>query len=315
LLKIVGLNEFVTGEEQISLSLGFFDGVHVGHQEIIINTVVDARLKGRRSAIFTFYEHPLKIICPVNDPPKLTTIEEKQAVMSDLGMDYFIWADFDDRFCKISPDRFVKEILIQKIGVKAVFAGPNYSFGFKAEGTPQMLVDYGRMQGFEANILPPIMFKDKMISSTLVREIVSGGDLVKASHLLGRYYMITGRASQKRKEGESEHSSGLPVEYPREKVMPKHGAYAVYFTMESKCHRGLCHVHDTTAGPSAPQELSIFPLGGELHFQDPAIQVHFLESIGDEGRLSSPSGNLHEERDKAELVFSRSRNLAHMFIN
>jgi len=221
-VDVVELQNFVPPCAGLAVSLGFFDGIHLGHQKIIEESVTFARAQGIRSAFFTFSDHPHGIIAPRNKPRMITTFEEKKALVSELGTDYFIWTDFTDTFRTIPAKLFIEEILKKKMNVRAICAGPNYHFGHNAEGNAELLMQLGKKQGMTVTIPQPVHLDGEMVSSTLIRKYLSEGNLEKAARMLGRSYSVKGFF----RHGNESFSPYLwTVECEEEKVMPHRGVY------------------------------------------------------------------------------------------
>lgn len=221
-MDVVELYDFRPPHSGLAVSLGFFDGIHIGHQKIIEESVRYARAHNIGSAFFTFSVHPHGIINSGNKPPMLSTFEEKKTLVSELGVDYFIWSDFTDSFRAIPAMVFVEEILRKRMNAVAICAGPDYHFGHNAEGNIEMLLQLGKEQGISVTVPQPVCLGGEMVASTLIRKYISEGNLKKAALMLGRPYSVTGFF---RHDNKPLSPSLLTVECEMEKLMPQRGVY------------------------------------------------------------------------------------------
>ena len=240
-MKIVPLDAFVLNERGSSLCLGFFDGVHRGHQKIILDTVHDAETHGRASVLFTFPFHPLSVIAPDHTPPQLTTFEERKCLMQECNLDYLVWRDFDRAFSETPPESFVEHVLVKKLAVRSLFIGPNYRFGWKASGTPEMLINLGGKRGFTVHIISPVFIDEEMISSTVIRNMITSGNVAGAGKMLGRPYGVSGKALPD------------PIHYPEgtlsqariadNRVIPDKGAFAGFVISGEHRSRAIIYIN------------------------------------------------------------------------
>ncbi|MDQ7826285.1 MAG: hypothetical protein RDV48_26015 [Candidatus Eremiobacteraeota bacterium] len=270
-MKSLRLDALMPSSLKTSLSLGFFDGVHLGHQKILARTVDDGRRRGTKSAVFTFRSHPLTVISPENTPLLLSSFEERQSLMEALGLDYFIWTDFDAAFGSIAHEVFVTEILVGKLGAKAIFIGPNYRFGRAKGGDGESLSLMGRSLGFEVHTVSPVSLAADMISSTLVRNTLLAGQMGKVQEMLGRFYSL---------QIKGEHFESLPggtlvkCTLPKERAAPRKGIYAGTVFDGTREVPAAIMVHSPPA--LGEQTLSLVPLSA-LSAGAAPLRTTFLE--------------------------------------
>lgn len=273
-MKIVHLEKFSSPGHKTSLCLGFFDGVHLGHQKIILETVRDAKSRGYRSALFTFPHHPLSIIRPSLKPLELTNFDERKKLMMASGLDYLIWTEFTESFREITPDEFIRSTLYEKLNAGSIFIGPNYHFGKNGSGNPGMLAEYGKNLGFDVNTIAPIYVGSEMISSTLIRNSISDGNVAKAGEMLGRSYDMTGRVDK------ISHAAAqfdvLALRIPGSKVLPAPGIYAGYVISAGINMECVVHI-----GPSPQEVISVAIKSPNPIPRVSEISVLFIDRIGD----------------------------------
>lgn len=178
--------------EEIVLALGFFDGVHKGHQQIIERTIACAKEKGLKSAIMTFTEHPLNEIFPAYAPFLLTGNIQKIRLMKEMGIDYVFLNDFDETLMRLSPQAFIGDYLLRKYNVAEIVVGFNYTFGYKGKGTTDTLKEYGEIFDYEVQVVEPFVIGKQAVSSTFIRQLISSGAVDKVEPYLGRKYRVEG---------------------------------------------------------------------------------------------------------------------------
>ncbi len=174
------------------MTIGNFDGVHLGHQIIFRRVAEIARENNGTGIVFTFEPHPLKIIAPEKAPPLLTSFRKKMELIEACGIDQVICADFNQSFADQQPREFAENILVGKIGVKEIVVGYDYAFGRGREGTIAYLKKMGEELHFKVHVIDPVEFEGHRVSSSYVRELIEEGDVVRAHDFLGRYYSIRG---------------------------------------------------------------------------------------------------------------------------
>ena len=220
------------------VTLGNFDGVHIGHQILFKKAAEIAKEKQGTSIAFTFEPHPLKIIAPEKVPPLLTHFHKKMELVEACNIDCVICADFTRQFSDQRPRDFSKNILKEKIGAKEVVVGLDYAFGRGREGTIPYLEKMGEEFGFIVHVVNPIQLDGMTVSSSHVREVIESGNMESARNFLGRYYSIAGPVVAGYKTG---HAIGFPTaNIDTSKVqIPRTGVYAcLLYTSPSPRDRG-----------------------------------------------------------------------------
>jgi riboflavin kinase/FMN adenylyltransferase len=168
------------------LTLGNFDGVHLGHQAIFRTVVERAREIGGTSVAFTFEPHPLKVLAPDRSPRLLNTFHGKMKLLAAAGIDVVVCADFTRAFADQNPEDFVRTVLHEKIGVREVYVGYDYAFGRSREGSIASLVKIGQACGFTVGMVEAVQVNGVVVSSSVVRDLITGGKVEEAAKLLGR---------------------------------------------------------------------------------------------------------------------------------
>lgn len=207
-----------------AITIGNFDGVHLGHQRILANVIEIARSEQWRSAVLTFDPHPTKLVAPGNAPRLLTTPERRAELMQELGIDEILIVPFDSLIAQLPPEDFAREILVNKLQARAITVGENFRFGFKASGDTQTLEALGDKYSFDTEIMPTVACRGRTISSTEIRRAVQSGEMSQAWRMLGRPYALDGAVVQGAGIGSKQTVPTLNLDTQAE-VLPKTGVY------------------------------------------------------------------------------------------
>ncbi|MDT8901343.1 bifunctional riboflavin kinase/FAD synthetase [Anaeroselena agilis] len=264
-----------------AVALGTFDGVHVGHQQIISRAVACARKSGGASIVFTFSNHPLSVIDPDRSPPLLVTAAYREELIAALGADVLLSVAFDHALLELSPAAFI-DLLVDNLRPSCIVVGPNYSFGHRGEGTPEMLADAGRIRGFEV-VVPPAVTKDgTVVSSTLIRQLILAGEVAAASPLLGRPFRVSGTVSRGEGRGRTLGFPTANITAAAGQIVPADGVYAVSVSTGDASYRGVANIGDnpTFKGKARSIEAHLLGFAGDLYGR--TIAVDFLAKLRDE---------------------------------
>lgn len=207
-------------------ALGFFDGVHSGHVSLLKRTLYLAEAEGLEPVVFTFRNHPSEFLCPERKAGLLCTFEDKVRFISELGLSC-VYADFDAGLASLSPEAFVKDILIDGLNVRIAVAGENYSFGHKAAGNVELL----RRLGMRTEVMPCRRADGYSVSSSVLRRLISEGKLEEASEMWGRVFQTEGVIVHGRRVG---RTLGIPtanIDVPAELISPPRGVYAAWCSL------------------------------------------------------------------------------------
>jgi riboflavin kinase/FMN adenylyltransferase len=286
--------DIIIGIENISrkfrnpvLTLGNFDGVHLGHQRIFKELKEEAQKIDGEAIVFTFDPHPLKILSPQRCPPLITPFKKKLMLLERSGIDVLIVATFDLNLANTMPEEFVKQILVDKIGAKKILVGYNYYFGKNRKGNVEMLVRFGEKFGFDVKVIEAMKVNDIPVSSSKIREFIQNGKMAEAAQLLGRNYLLIGKVIWGAERGKK---LGFPTANLEilNGLYPRTGVYAVEVIMGNETYPGVADVgYNPTFGQN--------PLSVEVHILDfsrdiygEEIQLIFHERIRDEKTFENP---------------------------
>jgi len=211
--------------ERAVLTVGNFDGLHVGHQRIMATVTGRARAFDGQAAVYTFEPHPRKVLQPEQPPRLLTTLEQKLELFEAAGVDVSIVEPFDREFARLPAERFVREILYERIDPLEVYVGYDFRYGRDREGSMRTLTELGPHLGFAVTIVPEVKLGSRDVNSTRIRELLEQGSVEDAALLLGRPYTIRGRVVEGARRGRTLGFPTLNLDAEND-VLPQTGVYA-----------------------------------------------------------------------------------------
>lgn len=271
-----------------SLALGFFDGVHLGHQSVIRKAVDEARLHDATPAIITFKDHP-RAVTLGKSPPLLTMPEQRLEICAELGIEAALLLSFTEELCSLAPEDYVQQVLIECMGGCSLSVGWNHRFGHNRIGTPELLDEMGKSRGFVVHVAPQIMLEGSPISSSRIRHSLSHDNPEFASRLLGRAYSVAGIVERGDGRGRSIGFPTANVATPEELILPRLGVYSGTCKLENgQDHSCVINVglRPTFGEHETPRtEVHIFDFEGDLYEQ--RLTVSFLHFIRKEQRFGS----------------------------
>lgn len=286
-MRVFNSLEEITKIENTVIALGNFDGIHLGHQEIIKRTVADAKSAGCKSAVFTFANHPRNLLKEKKDVKNILYMDDKQRIIENLGIDYFFNIPFDEEMMTMDPVLFITDLLIDKLNMREVLCGFNYRFGHKAKGNVELLVKESLTKGFGVHVLEPFKIDDMVVSSTLIREYISNGNMQMAKKLLGRPYSIGGEVVVGNRLGKSIGFPTSNINIDEGMVSPPNGVYITECFYNGVLYPSITNVgrKPTIGVYNKNVETHIFNFDKELYGKQ--IRVDFLEKLREEREFES----------------------------
>ena len=292
--------ETYKSETPTVVTIGTFDGVHVGHQKIIKRLIAIAKREGLHSVILTFFPHPRMVLQKDANIKLINTIEERSKILQDLGLDFLVIKQFTKGFSRLSAEDFVKTILIDKLHIKKVIIGYDHRFGRNRNADIKDLKRFGLEFGFGVEEISVQDINDVAVSSTKIRNAILNGNIVLANTYLGYSYMLTGNVVRGR-------GIGKQLEYPTAnldivepyKLIPKYGVYIVKSQLEGATVFGMMNIgtNPTVNGDKETIEVHFFDFNKPLYGQ--RLKVEILERIRDEQKFDSVSAlQLQLQNDK-----------------
>jgi riboflavin kinase / FMN adenylyltransferase len=297
-----------------TVTVGSFDGVHRGHQAVLEEIDRRARASGRSSVLVTFDPHPLEIVNPEAAPPLLTTGPERLEILALSPLDYVLLVRFDRHLASLTPEEFVREVLLERCAVRELVIGHDHGFGRGRSGDVETLRRLGKSHGFEVDVVPPVDFGGQHVSSSRIRRAVAGGDLSTAAAMLGRPYGVVGRVGAGERRG---RLLGVPTinlsELSPRKLLPPDGVYAVRVEWREGSAGGMMNQgpRPTFQDGRRILEAHIFDFDGDLYGE--WVRIEWVERLRDIERFGSVDQlqqQLQQDRTRAVAALAASKRLA-----
>ena len=268
------------------ITVGNFDGVHIGHQGLLKEVKKRADKMSGTSIVLTFEPHPLKVLKD-KKIPLITPFERKIELIEKLGIDVVICLPFTREFSKVSAREFVEEILLKKIGMKEIVVGYDYTFGHKREGNIDLLKKLGDELGFKVCILGPILVDNMIVSSTRIRNLIMEGELEKVKILLNRYYQVSGEVIAGHDRGG--RLLGFPTANLKlvNEVFPKNGVYVVEVIYNNKVYGGVTNIGFKPTFGNDALSVETHILDFDQNIYGKKIKLNFIKRLRNEKRFSS----------------------------
>jgi riboflavin kinase/FMN adenylyltransferase len=269
------------------ISVGNFDGLHIGHQRILRAVVERARREEAIAAVITFDPHPMKVLRPETAPLLLMTMAQRLGGFEQMGLDAVLVMQFDDKLARLSADDFVRLVLVETVHAKAVLVGTNFRFGHKQTGNVDLLERIGKRDGFAVEIVHPAAVGGKAVSSTTIRRAVAEGNVEEAAALLGRPFALTGPVRAGEGRGSKTLFPTLNLAAVQE-ILPGNGVYATETVLEGKVHRSVTNVgtRPTFDGIGITVESHLFDYSGQV--SPGALEVRFWKRLRAERKFDGP---------------------------
>jgi riboflavin kinase/FMN adenylyltransferase len=274
-----------------ALTIGNFDGVHYGHRRILRRVVELAREHGWHPSVLTFHPHPTRIVAPSRTPALLNSPEERAALMGEEGIDQVLILPFTQELAQLSPEEFVRRLLVDALGAKAVLVGDNFRFGHRQAGNVDVLSELGRKLGFETQIVGAVHYRGCMVSSSGVRELIRAGNVSLAGRFITHPYAIEGDVVGGRGVGSKQTVPTLNLSTKAE-VIPANGVYITrtYDVEGDRRWNSITNIgYRPTFGASDELSIETFLLDP---FEPPAparIRLEFLRRVREERKFESPA--------------------------
>ena len=273
-----------TGRRAV-LSVGNFDGLHLGHQKILRQVIACAQQQKAIAGVITFDPHPLKVLRPGNAPPLVETIGQRIERFAAIGLEAALVLRFDRALAELTPEQFVRGVLVDELKTAEVLVGENFRFGHRQQGHVDTLRDLGLRFGFSVQIVEPVIIDNEFVSSSAVRSAIAEGRVSHAAHLLGRPFTLTGEIVRGAGRGSTVLFPTLNLA-PAQELLPKVGVYATETWVEGRWHRSATNVgfRPTFDGTLLGIESHLFDFSREV--TKGPMEVRFCERLRDERKFS-----------------------------
>lgn len=258
------------------IALGTFDGLHLGHTDVINTAKNYAERSGLKLAVFTFSNHPLALIRPDLVPVRIISAEEKIKLLESFGVDYLINIPFTEDFAALSPDEFLDRLAC--FNYRCLVVGENFTYGFLGSGKTETLERSGRKNGFDVIVRPLVKMNGNVVSSTGIRNLIQAGHIEYANRMLGRAYTITGKIVHGEQRGRKLGFPTANIELLHgEMAVPAPGVYAVTVSIEGSIYEGMGNIGNNPTFNDvehARLEVNLFNCSGDLYGKTMSVQFH-----------------------------------------
>lgn len=285
--KVVKIEEYKAVKPSI-VTIGTFDGVHVGHQKIIKRLIASGNTEGLTSIILTFFPHPRMVLQKDNSIKLINTIEERSDILKQLGLDYLLVKEFTKEFSRLSAEEFVRDVLVKQLNVQKVIIGYDHRFGRNRNADINDLVKFGANYGFDVEEISAQDIDNVAVSSTKIRKALREGDIKRANKYLGYPYRLSGKVIRGK-------GIGKQIQYPTAnikleedyKLIPKYGAYVVCSSVKGETVFGMMNIglNPTVNGEKESIEVNFFNFEASIYGD--ILKIDVLERIRDEQKFES----------------------------
>ncbi len=297
------------GERNLELAgsvvtLGNFDGIHLGHQALIGGAVSDARRLSVPSIVLTFEPHPLKVLAPQRAPKLLLAHKDKIQLLQKLAVDIVAVQPFDLTFAGISAEEFVRSLLVGRLKVKKLWVGKDLRFGQGRKGSVADLLRWGTVFGFEVAVVEPILVNGIRVSSSGIRDLVSAGRVDEVKSLLGRYHFVSGRVVEGHRRG---RDLGFPTANlaVRTEVLPLDGIYATLFHLGERSLPSVSSIGLNPTFGAGPRTVESYIMKFNEEIYGEAARLSFIKRIRKEEQFASVAelvAQIHHDIQCAEAI-------------
>lgn len=282
----IGWEDIVRDDTSV-VTVGTFDGVHRGHQAILDYLFQRADERGGPSTLISFDPHPRSVVHGA-DVPLLTTVDERAAILQRLGLDRFVVVPFTQDFAELSAEEYVREVLVDGVGLQEITVGYDHRFGKGREGDVDLLRRMGDEHGFDVDVIPAQHVGDDVVSSSAIRNQIADGEMEDARRLLGRPYRLSGTVERGEGRGRTLGFPTANLRIPPAKAVPAIGVYATVVDLPDGAVRpGMLNIgrRPTFDGMDVTVEVHLLDFEGDLYGED--LTVQFVQRLRDERRFDS----------------------------
>jgi riboflavin kinase / FMN adenylyltransferase len=301
------IEDFRRPELKTVVTMGNFDGIHLGHQALVGNAVAEAKQWGTKSIVFTFEPHPLKLLAPERAPQMIVNHQDKMDMLQGLGVDAVIVQSFDHRFASIQAEDFVRRYLLERLNLSKIWLGRDLRFGRARKGSAEDLIRWGTELGFGVGIVEPILVQGHRISSSRIRQLIEQGRVDEVQPMLGRYHFISGKVVSGYRRG---RNMGFPTANlaATTELLPGDGIYATSLQLQNRCWLSVSSVgRNPTFGQGLRTiEAFILDFVGDIYGE--SVKLTFVQRIREErmfAQIEDLVTQMHEDVQAARAIFDQ----------
>lgn len=268
------------------VTIGNFDGVHKGHQQLITRIIHKAQLRGATSVVVTFCPHPLRVLIGPHTPPFITLREQKLDLFESLGVDLVLMLEFTKEMAALEPEEFVRTYLVEWLNMKDLVVGYDYSFGKGRRGNFSLLNSLGERFGYTAEQLAPVIINGAIVSSTRIRDMIRAGDVWGVKPLMGRFYAVRGNVVHGMDRGGKQ--LGFPTANLRlqNEVFPANGVYAVWAQINGDTYPAVANIGYNPTFGNKDISLEVHILDFDRSIYEYELRAHFVQRLRGEKKFS-----------------------------
>lgn len=269
------------------VTIGVFDGLHRGHQALIDRTTEQAKARGLTSLIITFSEHPLSILAPPYCPKRLLSAPRRRQLFSELGVEMVAEVAFTEGFSNQSPEEFVENLLVPLCKPNLIVCGYDFAFGKAGAGKTTLLTELGAKHGFDVDVMAPVTDGEMFVKSTMIRDLLFGGDVVRAAHMLTRPYELNGVVTTGFGRGRTIGFPTANVLPPSDRVIPARGVYLCVARVsgDPKVYAAVCNIGFNPTFEGHTQTIEAHLLDADVELPGRELSLFFLARLRDEQKF------------------------------
>lgn len=289
-MKIIqNISNYKSSPRKTILTLGTFDGVHIGHRSIIDKIVEEGKKRNLESVVLTFFPHPRMVLQQDDSLRLLNTIDEKAELLEKLGLDTLIVHPFSQEFSRLTAEEFVKDVLVEQLNIGKIIIGHDHRFGRNRTATIDDLAEFGKEYGFEVEQISAEVIDNNSVSSTKIRKALENGEIELANSYLGHSYFLTGTVIEGKQLGRKLNfpTANLKIDESY-KLIPKIGVYVVEAKIENTIYKGMMSIGynpTVTESKEINIEVNLFDFDQIIYGKE--VRVYLLDRIRDEEKFDS----------------------------
>lgn len=303
-MEIIDLLEYKERQFNTAIALGNFDGIHLGHQKLIKSMVTKSKEMGVKPSLLLFKDHT-KTTIDNNRPKILTNNQQKFDIAENLGVEIIYLLDFDENIMKLSGEEFVKDIILDKMNGKLLTVGFDYRFGYKASGDAKYLKELGDKYDIEVIVVEPVYSDDEVVSSSIIRELISKGKIEETTKKLGRPYSLIGKVVPGKNRGNKLGFPTANIEPIDNYIIPKTGVYFTNTTVDNKKYISATNIGYNPTFNEEILKIESHILDFDDNIYGKTLEIEFIEYIRDDIKFSNINDLIKQMKLDIEFIKNR----------
>lgn len=300
-MEIIDLLNYNETRFNTAIALGNFDGIHIGHQQLIKTMISKSKELNIKSSLLLFKSHT-KAIIDKNKPSMITNNQQKFKIAEELGIDIVYLLDFDDKIMRLSGEEFVRDIIIDKMNGKLLVVGFDYRFGHKASGNSDYLIELGKKYDIDVVVLDPIYKDNQVVSSSIVRELITDGNMLEASNILGRAYSIIGKVIPGKNRGNKLGFPTANIKPIDNYVIPKNGVYMTNTIIDNKRYVSATNIGYNPTFDEDILKIETYILDFEGNIYGKTLEIEFIDFLRNDIKFQSKEALIEQMKIDIEII-------------